>query len=62
MPAELDVVMSMAIMDAQRIEEKKRNKMTEADFYTVKDQRKELLRLQIRHNMEIDSTHLNSDR
>ena len=49
-------------MDAQRMEEKNRNKMTEADFYTVKDQRKELLRLQIRHNMEIDKTHLNSDR
>ena len=35
--------------------------MTEADFYTAKDQQKELQKLQIRHNMEIDSEYFNSD-
>ena len=37
LPAQLDVVMGMAIMDAQKLEEKKRNQMTEADFFTAKD-------------------------
>ena len=55
LPAQLDVVMGMAIMDAQKLEEKKRNQMTEADFYTAKDQQKELHKLQIRHNIEIDT-------
>ena len=61
MPAKLDAVMGFAIMDARLKKEKEDNQMTEADFYTAKDQKDELHRLQIRHNMEIDNEHFNSD-
>ena len=35
--------------------------MTEADFFTAKDQHNELHNLQVRHNMEINNELFNSD-
>ena len=61
MPVKLDSIMSLAIMDARRLEERKAVIAEREDFYTAADQMKNLNRIKERFNIKLDEEHFNSD-
>ena len=61
MPVKLDSIMSLAIRDARRLEERKAVIAEREDFYTAADQMKNLNRIKERFNIKLDEEHFNSD-
>ena len=61
MPCQMDSVISLAIMDARHKQEKKKNELTEEDFFTNVDAMKDLEKIKSRFNIEIDDDFFNSD-
>ena len=57
----MDTVVSLAILDAKRAEEKRQNQFNEKDFFTGVDALRDLDRIKKRYNIEIDDNHFNSD-
>ena len=61
LPSHMDTVVSLAILDAKRAEEKRQNQFDEKDFFTGMDALRDLDRIKKRYNIEIDDDHFNSD-
>ena len=61
LPSHMDTVVCLAILDAERAEEKQKNKLSEKDFLTNVEAFKDLDRIKKRYNIEIDDEHFNSD-
>ena len=61
LPSHMDTVVSLAILDAKRAEEKRQNQFNEKDFFTGVDALRDLDRIKKRYNIEIDDNHFNSD-